>query len=764
VGAAVTCLLLLAAVVSAAPAVAAEPGTPLAWGGNTYGQLGDGSTSAHQAPAPVTGIDDAIDIAGGREHAVALRPDGRVWTWGHNSFGQLGDGTIQDRTLPTLVTGINSVVDVSTGHYHTLAIRSDGTAWGWGYNALGQLGDGTTTNRRVPVRIGSLTNVVELAGGRSMSYAILGDGTLWAWGTNADGQLGDGTTTRRLTPVRVGTLSNIVSVAGGRDHGLAVRGDGTVWAWGDNAYGQLGDGTLTDRLSPIQVPGITDAISVIAGAHHSVALRATGTVLTWGRNNLGQLGDGTTTQRRSPTAVAGLNGVVGLGAGRDHTLAVLGDGSLRAWGLNDFRQLGDGTTTNRTRPVVVTGAADVADAHGGRDYSIILEAGTTTDTIPPNPGPGKPAGVSNSHSTIDLTWTAAADETSTTLTYQVFRDGSQVGSFTSSSITTVSFQDTNLAPASTHTYTVVARDQANNAATSPASDPITTQSAPPPDTTPPNPGPGKPSGVSNSPSTIDLTWTAAADETSTTLTYQVFRDGSQVGSFTSSSTTTVSFHDTNLAPASTHAYTVVARDQANNAATSPASDPITTQSAPPPTAIFSDDLSSGGFSNWTGVTRFTIDTVSGNPAAPSARASAASQTATMTRALGSTYSNLCLSARVNMSSRTGTMVLWRLRTAASGPVARAFLTSTGALAIRSDVSGTQILTSVALGTGWHTVELCGAVGAAGAWNLYRDGVRIVTGWTANTGTTPIGAIEIGSAVAGTFTANWDDIVVDQTPG
>ena len=108
--------------------------------------------------------------------------------------------------------------------------------------------------------------------------------------------------------------------------------------------------------------------------------------------------------------------------------------------------------------------------------------------------------------------------------------------------------------------------------------------------------------------------------------------------------------------------------------------------------------------------------------------------------------------------------LFRLRTAANGPIAKVFANANGVLYARSDASNTQIFSGVALGTGWHAIELCGTVGTSGTWDLYRDGVKIVNAWTANTGTTPIGRVEIGNAQAFTATINFDDIVVDQTPG
>ena len=270
-------------------------------------------------------------------------------------------------------------------------------------------------------------------------------------------------------------------------------------------------------------------------------------------------------------------------------------------------------------------------------------------------------------------------------------------------------------------------------------DPYFNPSQGPSDTTPPS-IPGEPVGVSHSSSSIDLTWAASTDDVSTTITYRVRRDGTTVGSVSSASTTTVSFTDTGLQPQSTHTYTVVAEDASGNpSAESDPSPPITTLAAPPPTAIFADDFSSGGFANWTGVTRLTIDASSGSPAVPSARAQVNANTAWAFKSLsGGPFSSLCMSMNVNAASLGGNqVVLLRLRTASNGPVSRVFASAAGQLWVKSDVSGAQISSGVALGSGWHGIELCGSVGTNTTWDLYRDGTKIVNAWQANTGTTLI---------------------------
>jgi alpha-tubulin suppressor-like RCC1 family protein len=92
-------------------------------------------------------------VSGGEFHTVLVKPDGSVWAWGINSSGQLGDGTTTQKTVPTLVSGISDVVAVAAGGTFTLALKSDGTVWAWGANTYGQLGDGTNSPHLTPSQI-----------------------------------------------------------------------------------------------------------------------------------------------------------------------------------------------------------------------------------------------------------------------------------------------------------------------------------------------------------------------------------------------------------------------------------------------------------------------------------------------------------------------------------------------------------------------------------------------------------------------------------
>ncbi|HEY6009099.1 MAG TPA: hypothetical protein VIU40_12310, partial [Geobacteraceae bacterium] len=95
---------------------------------------------------------------------------GTVWTWGENSFGQLGDGgTTAENHTPAQVAGLAGMIAVAAGDDHTVALRNDGTIWAWGRNSYGQLGDGTITRGLSPVQVKvPLTTILTGTGGGSV--------------------------------------------------------------------------------------------------------------------------------------------------------------------------------------------------------------------------------------------------------------------------------------------------------------------------------------------------------------------------------------------------------------------------------------------------------------------------------------------------------------------------------------------------------------------------------------------------------------------
>lgn len=86
----------------------------------------------------LTGLGTIVAVTAGTSHTVAVKSDGTVYAWGGNGYGQVGDGTTTSRTTPVLVSGLTNVSQVAAGPGDfTFALTSGGAVYAWGRNAYG---------------------------------------------------------------------------------------------------------------------------------------------------------------------------------------------------------------------------------------------------------------------------------------------------------------------------------------------------------------------------------------------------------------------------------------------------------------------------------------------------------------------------------------------------------------------------------------------------------------------------------------------------
>jgi len=242
-------------------------------------------------------LTNAVAIASGDSHGLALDNEGNVYGWGWNVFGQaIGAPTISGLRVtngPAAVSDhiLTNATSIAAGRTHSAALRTDGTVVIWG--AL-------NSGRTISVPSG-LSNVVAVAAGWDGSLALRRDGTVVGWDM----------------PVPAG-LSNIVAVAASiawEGKNFALRSDGTVVQWHNR------------NIAAEILVGVTNTVAIAAGPHHNLALQQSGLVLSWS--------DGVAI----PVVINGhpLTNAVAISAGDGFSAAIREDSTVVAWGQMNYQ-------------------------------------------------------------------------------------------------------------------------------------------------------------------------------------------------------------------------------------------------------------------------------------------------------------------------------------------------------------------------------------------------------------------------------------------
>jgi hypothetical protein len=287
------------------------------WGDNGTGQLGNNSTTYSSIPVQVTGLTSGSGvtaIAAGFEHTCAV-VNGGAQCWGDNSYGELGNNSTTGSNVPVQVAGLMSgsgVTAIAAGDSFTCAVVNDGVQC-WGYNSAGDLGNNSTTNSSVPMSVVGLTSgsgVTAITAGFEHTCAVV-NGGVQCWGDDSFGDLGNNSMAESNVPVPVsGLTSGAESIGAGNSLSCAVvKGGAECWGW--NSHGQLGNNSTTSSPVPLQVSGLTSGVQAIAAGDTYACAVVNGGVQCWGDNAQGELGNNSLADSSVPVQVMGLTSGVG---------------------------------------------------------------------------------------------------------------------------------------------------------------------------------------------------------------------------------------------------------------------------------------------------------------------------------------------------------------------------------------------------------------------------------------------------------------------
>jgi len=319
------------------------------WGDNTYGQLGDGTTTSSHVPVSVAGGHSWQTADVGNGGVCAITTDGDLYCWGANDYGQLGNGTDGYGSVESSPVRVGTESDwiAVTGFNETFCgLREGGSAWCWGYGGNGEIGQGGYANQNVPTRVifsddTDSTGFVSVDAGLSLVCGVTGDGKLWCWGFDQAGAIGASPTAGCCVTKasQVGSAVTWTSVATGFISACARTAAGAASCFGWNAFGQLGDGTTADNgLVAVSGSHLWDDIGL--GVTHACGID-NGRLYCWGENSSGKIdwasAEGSFSTPKEVAADATWSDV----DNGDYATCGITNGDVWCWGSNTYLILGD---------------------------------------------------------------------------------------------------------------------------------------------------------------------------------------------------------------------------------------------------------------------------------------------------------------------------------------------------------------------------------------------------------------------------------------
>jgi alpha-tubulin suppressor-like RCC1 family protein len=179
----------------------------IAWGAGTFITQNPNDVNNFGQSIVPPNLTNAVEVAGGWRHSVALTTAGTLVGWGADLELELD--------FPTGTNYCTNYSAIACGYIHTLLLATNGSVQAVGDDAHGQTDVPTNLNSTVAIACGFYHNLV-----------LQANGTVVAWGAGAnifDGSDGAGFGQSVVPP----GLSNVVAIAAGGYHNLVLKADGS---------------------------------------------------------------------------------------------------------------------------------------------------------------------------------------------------------------------------------------------------------------------------------------------------------------------------------------------------------------------------------------------------------------------------------------------------------------------------------------------------------------------------------------------------------
>jgi alpha-tubulin suppressor-like RCC1 family protein len=277
-------------------------GESFCWGGNSSGEVGDGTTESEVRVPSTVVLPPGISlqkITTGNHHSCGLDTSNQIWCWGRGK--RLGNGGIIDSHIPLEIStppGINWS-DVSAGMYHTCALDLAGQAYCWGGDTPthGELGVDGTDLLLLPTLIDMPEGIVftQISCGDEHTCALDTSGQAWCWG--GYNYTGAGSSMDHTTPLQVIMPPNsFVELDSGNYGTCSIDTNGQAWCWGKNYTGQHCSGDIIDDATPslvLKPSTVSQWTAISRGKNLTCTIDNHGDAWCCGRNQTGEAGNGT---------------------------------------------------------------------------------------------------------------------------------------------------------------------------------------------------------------------------------------------------------------------------------------------------------------------------------------------------------------------------------------------------------------------------------------------------------------------------------------